>query len=78
MFSRRKLHGRGVRLQMQRDQQIVKSLTQRTGHVLGTDGVQQLLLVDVRAQYVSSPIVGLVAHGGVQGQRVSVETGKSV
>lgn len=42
---------------MQRNEQIVEPLPQRAGHVLRLDGVQQLLLVHVRAQRVRSPAV---------------------
>ena len=71
-------HGVGVGLHVDGDEQVIEAAAQRAGHVLGADGVQQLLVIHVVAQDVRAPVVGLEAHGAVQLQRVRVETGGRV
>ena len=41
---------------MDGDEQVIEAAAQRTGHVLGADGVQQLLVIHVVAQDVRAPV----------------------
>ena len=71
-------HGAGVRFDVQSDEQIGESGTERTRQVFRLDGVQQLFLIDVRAERVGGAEVGLEAQRRVQLQRVSVEAQQSL
>lgn len=58
---------------MQSDEKVVESLTKRSGHVLCSNSVKQLLLIYVKTESVSSSVVGLVTKCCVQCQRVGVK-----